>query len=250
VRRLVLFELRHVAQWWPGSAWETNCNILCRHWPFPRLSFECAANGECELGHIDRQLHTAVMEVNSVKAGASEPPAFFARGILAGKSLRRHAYYILDHDPLRPPAARRRTVCPRVVLNHQPNHLALSGNVWEFKDKNHVRSLTLPPVAGQNHLGSFIPIKSGRKRNVSVRNSTIFRRAISLQKFDEGKLDPLGTGMLALDESDPHAQKDQFADGTSLPGGLLLRLPVKRSWDINGCPNGLLFHTWILPWTP
>ena len=50
MRRLVLFELRHVAQWWPGSAWETNRNILCRHWPFPLVRALLIANANKSLG--------------------------------------------------------------------------------------------------------------------------------------------------------------------------------------------------------
>ena len=52
--------------------------------------------------------------------------------------------------------------------------------------------------------------------------------------------------MLALDECDPYAQKDQFADGPSLRGGLLLELAKKGSGNIDDRPNDLLFHISIL----
>ena len=66
---------------------------------------------------------------------------------------------------------------------------------------------------------------ASRKFNVFI---NLFVGQIDFRSIgnDEGKLDSFGARTLVLDERDPHAQKDQFADGTPLRGSLLLKLPV------------------------
>src|ERR1035437_9991511 len=64
---------------------------------------------------------------------------------------------------------------------------------------------------------------------------------------DQRELHPLRTWVLALREHPSDSRQHQLADGRPAGGGLCFELSVERCWNVNGCTNGIRFHSLIIP---